>query len=115
MGSRNRRPRRRAQHRIRNRQRTIHTDWTPVVLNSITNFGRRLVRFRLRTLFVLTTVTAIALGVWVRWVAQAQRQAEAVKALWPHATVYYDYMRVGDEWKRDAPQPGPAWLRERMG
>src|SRR6185437_11305871 len=77
---------------------------------------RRYLTFSLRTLFVLTTVFAVWLGVVVN---RAREQREAVKAIEAlGGTVAYDW----DEFpfdpfasdKRHTPH-GPAWLRWLIG
>jgi hypothetical protein len=81
--------------------------------------NRRYLTFSLRSLFVLTTASAIWLGVIVN---RAREQREAVKAIEAlGGSVGYDWQDVplapDDVLSLDGPltPPGPAWLRRLAG
>src|SRR5687768_4773908 len=71
---------------------------------------RRWLRYSLRSLFVLVTLTSVMLGVWVN---RAERQRRAVAAIRAAGgTVRYDYEQAGAQAAGpvDGQLPGPDWL-----
>lgn len=72
---------------------------------------RRLFQFRLRTLLVLTTIIAIALG-W--WSHKARRQREALEAFWElGGGSTYDVSLPWTGGKQDPPK-WPQWLLDNI-
>ncbi|REK18197.1 MAG: hypothetical protein DWQ37_04740 [Planctomycetota bacterium] len=76
---------------------------------------RPLLRFRLRTLFVL----AVVVGLVFAWIHAGREQRERVAGMTksnPSAVVLYDYELHDDgTLNRPGEPPGPVWLRERIG
>jgi hypothetical protein len=83
------------------------------MISTLKRFGRRLVRFRLATLFFVMTMLAVMLGMWA---VPSRRQAEAVTALRAlRVQVFYTYHSSDTGWRPDAEPPCPTWIRKLLG
>jgi hypothetical protein len=70
---------------------------------------RRWLQFSLRTLFVVTTIAAVWLGMVMHKARKLRRSVDAITAA--GGAVYFHH-QMDDA---DAPPPGPAWLRRLVG
>ena len=96
---------------------TRSTHWTcnlAAKLLALPHAARRLLRFRLRTLFIATTVIGVALGVHVRRKRFDHDLAERIRPF--GGLIFYDYQVDARERLRvGAPSPVPRWLAKFVG
>jgi hypothetical protein len=87
----------------------------PISKPAVPSKPRRWLLFSLRTTLFVVALFGIWLGIVVN---RANRQRKAVKAIRAGGgSVVYDYETDEKVWvlKPNAPPPGPAWLRDRIG
>src|SRR5687767_5443066 len=74
---------------------------------------RRWLRFNLRTLFLVVTLSCVVIGTWLH---RSEKQRQAVAAIRARGgTVFYSYEWRDDTYVRDAKSPAPDFLLDQLG